>query len=127
MEGPGALRAIMKCRNLGFPVALDDFGTGYSSLSYLAQFEVDTLKIDQSFVRTMLQDNKTSAIVDAVIQMANGLQVPVVAEGIEDAEVCKALTNMKCDYGQGYFFSPPLSMEDAIKFMHQYSSMKFVS
>lgn len=127
MEGPGALRAIMKARNLGFPVALDDFGTGYSSLSYLANFEVDTLKIDQSFVRTMLQDHKTKAIVEAVIQIANGLKVPVVAEGIEDEQVCKVLGEMKCNYGQGYFFSQPLSIEDAIKFMRDSACVKSVS
>ncbi len=114
MEGPAALHAIRKCRTLGFPVALDDFGTGFSSLSYLAQFQVDTLKVDQSFIRRMLKDERTFVITEAIIAMANGLNVPVVAEGIETEDDYKALYDMNCRYGQGYLFAKPKPFEEAL-------------
>jgi EAL domain-containing protein (putative c-di-GMP-specific phosphodiesterase class I) len=114
MEGPAAIHAIKKCRSLGFPVALDDFGTGFSSLSYLAQFQVDNLKVDQSFIRRMLKDERTFVITQAIIAMANGLNVPVVAEGIEKDDDFRALHDMHCRYGQGYLFSRPLPYDEAL-------------
>lgn len=117
MEGPAAIHAIKKCRSLGFPVALDDFGTGFSSLSYLAQFQVDNLKVDQSFIRRMLRDERTFVITQAIVSMANGLGVPVIAEGIETEVDHKALYDMKCRYGQGYLFSRPLPFDQALNFL----------
>jgi len=117
MEGPAAIHAIKKCRSLGFPVALDDFGTGFSSLSYLAQFQVDNLKVDQSFIRRMLRDERTFVITQAIVAMANGLHVPVVAEGIETLEDYRALCDMNCRYGQGYVFSRPLPFDDALNLL----------
>ncbi|MFW7377668.1 MAG: EAL domain-containing protein [Oligoflexus sp.] len=117
MEGPAAIHAIKKCRSLGFPVALDDFGTGFSSLSYLAQFQVDNLKVDQSFIRRMLRDERTFVITQAIVAMANGLHVPVVAEGIETVEDFRALCDMNCRYGQGYLFSKPMPFDDALNLL----------
>lgn len=114
MEGPAAIHAIKKCRALGFPIALDDFGTGFSSLSYLAQFQVDNLKVDQAFIRRMLHDERTYVITQAIVAMANGLRIPVIAEGIELEEDFKALYDMKCRYGQGYFFSKPVTFDEAL-------------
>ncbi len=115
MEGPTALYYIKKCRDLGFHISLDDFGTGYSSLSYLAQFQVDSLKVDQSFIKKMLQDPKTFVITQSIISMANGLNIPVIAEGIENREEYLALTEeMFCRFGQGYWFSRPMPFQDIL-------------
>ena len=83
MQGKTAINAIAKCRELGFHVSLDDFGTGYSSLSYLAQFEVDSLKIDQAFVRKMFDSSKNRSLITAIINMCKSLKIPTIAEGIE--------------------------------------------
>lgn len=128
MEGPNALHAIKHCRELGFHVSLDDFGTGYSSLSYLAQFQVDSIKVDQSFVKRMLQDPKTFVIVQAIISMANGLEIPVIAEGIEYEEEFYALgEDMLCRYGQGYLFSKPVPYDEAASLIRDSFSIKRVS
>lgn len=119
MEGPNAIHAIKKCRSLGFPVMLDDFGTGYSSLSYLAQFFVDSLKIDQSFVRKITTDSRTLAIVKAVLKMAEGLDIPVVAEGIETEEDFDMLRKLNCGYGQGYLFSRPVEFQKAMELLFE--------
>lgn len=123
MEGPAAIHAIKKCRSLGFPVALDDFGTGFSSLSYLAQFEVDNLKVDQSFVRRMINDERTRVITQAIVAMANGLKVPVIAEGIETKEDHMALLDMDCCLGQGYLFSRPVPFDAAMALLKSSKSL----
>ena len=92
----------------GVPVSLDDFGTGYSSLSYLHQFDLDYLKIDQSFVRNLTATGKDLALCKATIMMAHELGMKVVAEGIETEEQRDLLTQAGCDLGQGYLFAKPL-------------------
>jgi len=96
-------------RELGFRVYLDDFGTGYSSLSYLKRFPVDTVKIDKSFVRDMGDDSSDLALVQAIIAMASSLGLTVVAEGVETAAQADLLRDLGCQYGQGYYFSRPVS------------------
>jgi EAL domain-containing protein (putative c-di-GMP-specific phosphodiesterase class I) len=118
MEGPAAVYAIERCRSLGFPIALDDFGTGYSSLSYLAKFQVDTLKVDKAFVQLLLEDPRTYIITAAIVEMANQLGIPIIAEGVETAEECAALQAMNCRYGQGFLFSPAMPLPEALKFIH---------
>jgi len=93
-------------------ISLDDFGTGYSSLSYLRKFDIDYLKIDQSFVRNMQSGSKDIALCEAIIAMAHKLGIKVIAEGIETEEHRDLLTAAGCDYGQGYLFSKPVSPED---------------
>ncbi|NRA64014.1 MAG: EAL domain-containing protein [Pseudobacteriovorax sp.] len=128
MEGPNALHSIKRCRELGFHVSLDDFGTGYSSLSYLAQFQVDSIKVDQSFVKRMLADPKTFVITQAIIAMANGLDIPVIAEGIENEEEFYTLgEDMLCRYGQGYWFSRPTPLADALSLLGHPLPVKKVS
>ena len=110
-----ALSWINACREMGFHIALDDFGTGYSSLSYLHMFPFDTLKIDRAFVSKMLSSRQNMSIVLAVMEIARGSEMAVVAEGIEEAEEYATLKDLSCHYGQGYFMSRPLKEEDALE------------
>jgi sensor c-di-GMP phosphodiesterase-like protein len=96
---------------MGMKLAIDDFGTGYSSLSYLKRFPIDTLKIDQSFVRDVATDGDDATIVGAVIEMGRNLKQRVIAEGIETPAQLDFLRAQHCDEGQGFHFSHPLSAE----------------
>jgi EAL domain-containing protein (putative c-di-GMP-specific phosphodiesterase class I) len=103
---------LQALNDLGVGLALDDFGTGYSSLSYLKRFPIDTLKIDQSFVRDMTTDADDASIVSAVISMGRSLHMQVVAEGVETQEQLAFLREQSCHYGQGYYFSQPLVAQE---------------
>jgi diguanylate cyclase (GGDEF)-like protein/PAS domain S-box-containing protein len=103
-----ALAIFRRIRAGGVKIAFDDFGTGYGSLSYLKAFPLDTLKIDQSFVRHLLSDAGDAAIVKATIELGRSLGLSVIAEGIEDAETAHRLAGMGCDEGQGYHFGRPV-------------------
>lgn len=105
-------RQLLSFRDAGIRVSLDDFGTGYSSLSYLKKFDIDYLKIDQSFVRNMTRDSHDLALCEAIITMAHKLDLKVIAEGVETEEQRILLTQAGCDYGQGFLFSKPLSTQD---------------
>ncbi len=111
------LDGVHACKDMGVSVALDDFGTGYSSLSYLNRFPFDTLKIDQAFIFTMLEDTKSHQIVKAIIGLAHGMQANIVAEGVETAAHVEELRQMDCEYAQGYHFAKPLPSVDAIAFL----------
>jgi len=104
-------------RERGVQVALDDFGTGYSSLSYLRKFPVDSLKIDQSFVRQISTDGEDTAIVVAVIGMARSLNLRVIAEGVETLDELAFLRAHHCDEAQGYLFSRPVAPEQFAKLL----------
>ncbi len=103
---------IEACRKLGVGFALDDFGTGYSSLSYLSILPVDVLKIDQSFVRGMLEDKGDMTIVQGIIALARAFELKTVAEGIEIVEHYRALLDMGCEVGQGYYFARPMPADE---------------
>jgi EAL domain-containing protein (putative c-di-GMP-specific phosphodiesterase class I) len=90
-------------------VALDDFGTGYSSLSYLRRFPVDKIKIDQSFIAQLGKRPESSAIVKAIVDLAEALELKVLAEGVETAEQAERLARIGCSLYQGYFFSRPVA------------------
>lgn len=99
-----------KIREMGVRFAIDDFGTGYSSLSYLNQFPIDLVKIDRSFVRQMKGHNKKD-IISTIVSMAHLMNMEMVAEGIETARHVEHLTDYGCEYGQGFYFSAPLSVD----------------
>jgi diguanylate cyclase (GGDEF)-like protein/PAS domain S-box-containing protein len=106
---------IEACRKLGVHFALDDFGTGYSSLAYLRKLSVETLKIDQSFVRGMLADSGDRAIVQGIIALAQTFGRKTVAEGMEAKELTQVLIDVGCMYGQGYGIAHPMSAKDFLK------------
>jgi diguanylate cyclase (GGDEF)-like protein/PAS domain S-box-containing protein len=99
-------------RQLGLSIAIDDFGTGYSSLRYLAKLPVQTLKIDRSFVITMLEDPDTMTLVSTVISLAHSLRLKVVAEGVDAEAQAEVLRELQCDEMQGYLFSRPVPLAD---------------
>ncbi len=103
----------------GIQISIDDFGTGYSSLNYLKQLPIDTLKIDQSFIRNIQTDKSDKIIVNTIIAMAHGLEFSVIAEGVEDSYQKDYLKEMKCDVLQGYYFAKPLSAENFEKILEQ--------
>lgn len=102
------IRKLTAVRELGVQVAIDDFGTGYSSLRYLARLPIDALKIDRSFVNMVTETPNDLAIVSAIIVLAHGLNLDVVAEGVETEEQRKFLRLLRCDQMQGFLFSKPV-------------------
>ena len=102
---------LMQLRKLGVKIAIDDFGTGFSSFSYLLRYEVDRLKIDRSFVDRSADDPSAAAIVRAIISMAHGLNLKVVAEGVETAGQLNFLLRRRCDEAQGFYFGRPVPAE----------------
>ena len=108
---------LLAFRDAGIQVSLDDFGTGYSAMSYLQRFDIDYLKIDQSFVRDMVQNPGDHAIAEAIIVMAHKLGMKVVAEGVETAEQRDLLVAAGCDFGQGYLFAKPMPANDFDRYL----------
>lgn len=100
---------LLDLRDAGIQMSLDDFGTGYSSLSYLQKFDIDFIKIDQSFVRHLIPNSTDLALCKAIIVMAHALGMRVIAEGVETMLQRDLLAQAGCDFGQGYFFSKPIS------------------
>lgn len=108
---------LRQFRALGVKLSMDDFGTGYSSLSYLHRLPIDTLKIDRSFISLMTEEAESAEIVRTILLLAKNLNLDVVAEGIETLIQQDILKELKCDYGQGYYFSKPLIVEQAKQFI----------
>ena len=105
----GVVAQLLKLRDEGINVSLDDFGTGYSSLSYLQKFDIDFIKIDQSFVRDLTPDSTDLVLCQAIIAMAHALGMKVIAEGVETSEQRDLLAAAGCDFAQGYLYSRPVS------------------
>ena len=108
-----ATNILLALREKKIQLSIDDFGTGYSSLSYLHRFPVDTLKIDRSFIDQIQSNQGNSAIVKAIVTLAHVLNMDVIAEGIETTSQLAQLKLLKCEHGQGYYFSKPLTKEEA--------------
>ncbi len=105
-------KQLASFRETGLQVAIDDFGTGYSSLSYLKKFEIDYVKIDQSFIRNIKKGSDDMVLCEAIIVMAHKLGIKVIAEGVETVEQRDLLSLAGCDYAQGYLFSRPIRAQD---------------
>ena len=103
------------CKALGVKLAMDDFGTGYSSLAYLKRYPLDSLKIDQTFVRNITEDKGDAAITRAIVAMAHSFDMSVIAEGVETIAQLDFLRNLGCEEFQGYLFSKPVPAADAVK------------
>jgi diguanylate cyclase (GGDEF)-like protein len=108
-----AVDMLLQIKSLGVQLSIDDFGTGYSSLSYLHRFPLDTLKIDRSFTKTIGQEGDSMEIVRTILPMANSLRLNVIAEGVETAEQLAILRKLRCEYAQGYYFSEPVTADQA--------------
>jgi len=114
------IRKLKEVNAMGVHIAIDDFGTGYSSLAYLAKLPVQTLKIDRSFVITMLQEPATMTLVSTMISLAHSLRLKVVAEGVDADEQAKMLRLLRCDQIQGYLFSKPLPLDALAALLKQH-------
>ncbi len=109
--------ALAGLKQLGVSIAMDDFGTGYSSLGYLRNYPFDVLKIDKSFIRDITLDPDDKELINAAVALAHGLNLKVVAEGVETEEQFEYLESIGCDYAQGYLFSKPLLIEQFAKLL----------
>jgi EAL domain-containing protein (putative c-di-GMP-specific phosphodiesterase class I) len=120
MQDPkSAVQTLHAIKALGVQLSIDDFGTGYSSLTYLKRFPIDKLKVDQSFVRDMLDDPADLAIVRATIALGHELGLKLVGEGVETQGQAAILTELGCEELQGYFFAKPLNAEALIAWVQQ--------
>jgi EAL domain-containing protein (putative c-di-GMP-specific phosphodiesterase class I) len=112
LRGHAAAESLQRLKDRGVRLSVDDFGTGYSSLSYLRHFPLDVLKIDRSFVQGLAEDRKSEAVVRALIELAHGVGLEVIAEGVETEMQRTALVAMNCDAMQGYLVSPPTTARE---------------
>jgi len=111
------IEKLLAIKKLGITIAIDDFGTGHSSLSRLKQFPIDMLKIDRSFISDICENDSDMAIVKAIINMSNALNIGVLAEGIETVEQALLLKELHCHYGQGFLFKKPVGVGEFEIFM----------
>jgi EAL domain-containing protein (putative c-di-GMP-specific phosphodiesterase class I)/CRP-like cAMP-binding protein len=109
-----AKATLEQCRAKGIGIAIDDFGTGYSSLSYLYYFPIETLKIDQSFIRAMYKDERSLELVKSIIGLGLNMGMNIIAEGVESREEARVLNELACNAAQGYYFARPMSEEMVI-------------
>jgi diguanylate cyclase (GGDEF)-like protein/PAS domain S-box-containing protein len=122
-DAPSIIAKMKTLRSHGIRIAIDDFGTCYSSLNYLRMFPINTIKIDQSFVRDLLNEHSASPIIQAIIGIANSYGLHLLAEGVESAEQAKALKDIGCYEMQGFFFSEPMRAEEIERLLHNFSGI----
>ena len=113
-RGTGEEQILHKLRELGVGLQIDDFGTGYSSISYLRSLPADTVKVDQSLIKTLETDPQQQKFVAAVLQLISSAELNAIVEGIETAGQAARLQAMGCQYGQGYFFGRPVSADEML-------------
>ncbi|GAO35646.1 response regulator receiver protein [Sulfuricella sp. T08] len=118
-DAEGAIAIMLRLKEIGISFSLDDFGTGYSSLSHLKRFPIETLKIDQSFVRDIPGDKNDAAIAATIVAMAHALGISVTAEGVETSEQFAFLRTQKCTTMQGYYFSRPLPAAEFARLLRE--------
>jgi diguanylate cyclase (GGDEF)-like protein len=123
MKDPGfAMETLRKLRDMGVSISIDDFGTGHSSLAYLKRFPINKLKIDKTFIHSLLADRKDAAITNAIISMAHELELKAVAEGVETPEQLEYLRGPGCDEVQGYLFSRPVPADEAARLLASWNT-----
>jgi EAL domain-containing protein (putative c-di-GMP-specific phosphodiesterase class I) len=106
---PKVFRVILRqLQDTGISVAVDDFGTGYASINYLRAFKFDYVKLERSFVAPMEVNSGDMDLIAGLVTLARGLGAQVIAEGVSSAKLARICETLECDWGQGYFFSPPL-------------------
>ncbi len=115
-----AREALSRLRAIGIRTSIDDFGTGYSSLAYLRELPVHALKIDRSFITDLIHEPDSEAIVRSIIELARNLGLETVAEGVEDERVCERLTNLGCDYVQGFAIARPMPADAMLRWLRSY-------
>jgi EAL domain-containing protein (putative c-di-GMP-specific phosphodiesterase class I) len=125
LQPDNAKDTLNMCRKAGMSIAIDDFGTGYSSLSYLHYFPIDTLKIDQSFVRDMHKNEPSKALVKSIIDLGKNLKMKIVAEGVETKEEATELKKLGCDLAQGYYFAKPMPEKEVTALLQDWPSKPF--
>ena len=111
------IETVSRLQEMGFRIEMDDFGTGYSSLNMISTLPIDALKLDMQFIRNAFQNRKDTRMLEVIIDIADYLAVPVIAEGVETEEQMKALRAMGCDFVQGYYFSKPVPAEEYEQFV----------
>ena len=116
-DSPEVMAYMNEIKNRGVRLAVDDFGTGYSALSYLKNYPVSTVKIDRSFIMDLPDDRENEILVQAIIAMAHGLGLEVVAEGVETREQWEFLQSLNCDFAQGYYFGKPMPKSEFEDFL----------
>jgi EAL domain-containing protein (putative c-di-GMP-specific phosphodiesterase class I) len=121
-ESLALFEVLDRLRRRGVSLSIDDFGTGYSNLGYLQRFEVEILKIDQSFTRQLVENPQDEAIVRAIVQMAHSLNLTVLAEGIENRQTLERLVALGCDLGQGFLWAPGMPVKDFEKLLGEQAS-----
>ncbi len=110
-----AKETLQACKDKGIGIAIDDFGTGYSSLSYLYYFPIQTLKIDQSFIRAMYREERSLELVKSIVGLGKNMDLDVIAEGVESLEEAKLLQDIGCDSAQGFYFAKPMPEDKIIE------------
>lgn len=125
MQQPDTARETLEmCRKAGMGISIDDFGTGYSSLSYLHYFPINTLKIDQSFIRDMRKNPKSLELVKSIVALSKNLNMMIVAEGVEEIEDAVILKNLGCERAQGYYFAKPLPEPQVTELVQNWQDVK---
>lgn len=116
------IETVNRLREIGFRIEMDDFGTGYSSLNMISSLPIDALKLDMKFIRNAFRDGRDTRLLEVIIDIADYLAVPVIAEGVETQEQLDALKTMGCDMVQGYYFSKPVPPAEYESFLRQRSA-----
>lgn len=120
MDQPGKAReTLQSCKDAGFLISIDDFGTGYSSLSYLHHFPIDILKIDRSFIKDMMNNNRSMELVKAIIGLGKNLGMKTIAEGVEEKTQAEVLKSLGCNMAQGFYFARPMVEFNAIAYINR--------
>lgn len=122
MDDPdSALRILRQLRRLGIPLSIDDFGTGYSSMAYLKQLPMDYLKVDRSFVVNIVTEPRDADLCAGIVALAHRMGLKVIAEGVDADEQLDVLRECDCDQIQGYIYSPPLAVDDALQYIRRHA------